>query len=64
MLFDTGSVSKRKSELFHTSVLIKMKENQGKVPVHEFIWEYINLSSHKHHYLTPQESLVEDIQDR
>ena len=27
---DTGSVSKRMSELFLTSVLIKMKENQGK----------------------------------
>ena len=30
MFFDTGSVSKRKSELFLTSVLIKMKENEGK----------------------------------
>ena len=30
MFFDTGSVSKQKSELFLSSVLIKMKENQGK----------------------------------
>ena len=30
MFFNTGSVSKRMSELFLTSVLIKMKENQGK----------------------------------
>ena len=30
MFFDTGSVSKRKSELFLTSVPIKMKENQAK----------------------------------
>ena len=30
MFFDTGSVSKRKSKLFLTSVLIKMKENEGK----------------------------------
>ena len=30
MLFETGSVSKRKSELFLTSVLIKMKENEGR----------------------------------
>ena len=34
MFFGAGSVSKRKSELFLTSVLIKTKENQlGKVPV-------------------------------
>ena len=30
MFFDTGSVSKPMSELFLASVLIKMKENQGK----------------------------------
>ena len=30
MFFDIGSVSKWKSELFLTSVLIKMKENEGK----------------------------------
>ena len=42
MIFDTGSVSKRKSELFLTSVLIKMKENEGKTCSNEFIWEYIN----------------------
>ena len=44
MFFDSASVSKRMSELFLTPVLIKMKEN-GKVPVHEFIRKYINLSS-------------------
>ena len=30
MFFDTGGVSKQMSELFLTSLLIKMKENQGK----------------------------------
>ena len=30
MVFDTGSVSKLKSELSLTSVIIKMKENQRK----------------------------------
>ena len=30
MLFETRSVYKRKSELFLTSVNIKMKENEGK----------------------------------
>ena len=37
MFFDTGSVSKLMSELFLTSVVLKMNENKGNVPVHEFI---------------------------
>ena len=31
MFFDTGSVSKRKSELSPTSVIIKRKEGQSKI---------------------------------
>ena len=55
MFFDTGSVSKQKLEVSLTTVIIKMKENQGKVLVHEFILEYI------HNCWTLEKSLTGDI---